>query len=172
MLCTTDLEQRGPKTDHVPILTRIDLDIPPVLDADFKNYKEVDWESFNTFLSNLLTRLPLTPIETEEQFQETARALNLALRETVENCVPKTRPSPHSRHWWNKDLTKMKKEVNRLNRIAYQFRALPDHPSHGASKTTKNRFCRQDFQSQEGTLVQLAGRDIRRRPLDGPQVHQ
>ena len=149
MLCTTDPDQRGPKTDHVPILTRIDLDVPLAPDADFRNYREVDWESFNSYLSTLLSRLPLTPIETEAQFQEAARGLDLALRETVENCVPKTKPSPHSRRWWTKDLTELKKDVNRLNRIAYQFRAIPDHPSHRASKVARNRLADEIFMAKK-----------------------
>ena len=148
-LCTTDPDQREPKTDHVPILTRIDLDIPPAPDTDFKNYKEVNWEAFNSFLSNLLSHTPLTPIATKAQFQEAARNLDQALKETVENCVPKTRPSPHSRRWWNKDLTEMKKEVNCLNHIAYQFRAVPNHPSHGASKMARNRLADQIFKAKK-----------------------
>ena len=148
-LCTTDPDQRGPKTDHVPILTRINLDIPPAPDTDFKNYKEVDWEAFNSYLSNLLSHSPLTPIASETQFQEAAWNLDLALKETVENCVPKTRPSPHSRRWWNKDLTEMKKEVNRLNRIAYQFRAVPTHPSHTTSKSARNRLADQIFKAKK-----------------------
>ena len=42
----------------------------------------------------------------------------------------------------------MRKEVNRLNRISYQFRALPDHPSHSASKKTKNRFVDKIFKAK------------------------
>ena len=116
--CTTDLDQRGPKTDHVPILTHIDLEIPPAPDSDFRNYHKVDWGEFNMHLNDWLSALePLNQIETEEEFQRLAHGLDEAIRDTVESCVPKTKPSPHSRRWWSKELTQMKKDSTRLNRI-------------------------------------------------------
>ena len=164
MLCTTDPDKCGLKTDHVPILTHINLDVPPASDADFRNYREVNWESFNSHLSTLLSRLPLTPIETKVQFQEVAHGLDLALRETVENCVPKMKPSPHSRCWWTKDLTELKKDVNHLNCITYQFRAIPDHPSHRASKVARNCLVDEIFTAKKdhwhNWLEEMSGDDL------------
>ena len=57
-LCTTDPSQRGPKTDHVPILTHLDLDVPPAPELEFRNYHEIDWGSFSSHLCNLLSKLP------------------------------------------------------------------------------------------------------------------
>ena len=148
-LCTTDPSQRGPKTDHVPILTHMNLDVPPAPESEFRNYREVDWGSFNTHLCDLLSKLPPPhQIDTEEDFQKTAHELDNALRATVESCVPKTKPSPHTKRWWSKDLTLMRKETNQLNRLSYKFRALPNHPCHKASKTARNKLADSIFKAK------------------------
>ena len=141
MLCTTDPDQRGPKTDHVPILTHLNLNIPLALDSGFRNYHDVDWGEFDKYLCDLLSKLPPPhQIETEEDFQRTAHELDEALRTTVKNCVPKTKPCPHTKRWWLKELTKMRKDTNCINRLSHRCRALPDHPCHKASKTARNKL--------------------------------
>ena len=80
MLCITDPDQRGPKTDHVPILTHLDLNIPLAPDSDFRNYCDVDWGEFDKYLCDLLSKLPPPhQIEMKEDFQRTARELDEAL---------------------------------------------------------------------------------------------
>ena len=54
--------------------------------------------------------------------------------------MPKTNPSPHTKRWWSKELTKLRKDTNCINRLSYKFRALQDHPCHKASKTARNKL--------------------------------
>ena len=134
--------------DHVSILTHLNLDVPAP-ESEFRNYCEVDWGSFNTHLCDLLSKLPPPhQIDMEEDFQKTAHELNNPLHATVESCVPKTKPSPHTKRWWSKDLTLMRKETNQLNRLSYKFRALPNHPCHKASKTTRNKLADSIFKAK------------------------
>jgi exonuclease III len=52
--CTTEPALRGPKTDHVPILLTLELDPPRHPEEPRRNWKGVDWETFNEHLGTLL----------------------------------------------------------------------------------------------------------------------
>ena len=78
--CTTAPGQRGPKTDHILVLTEIDLAIPLAPNTTTCNYRAVDWEEFDEYLNSILVHLPPpAPIITEEDFQHTAKNIDLAL---------------------------------------------------------------------------------------------
>lgn len=38
------------------------------------------------------------------------------------------------KRWWTKELTDLKKEKNRLSKMAHHFRGTPDHPYHTEHK--------------------------------------
>jgi len=69
-------------------------------------------------------------ITNELQFQTAASNLNNAIKKTIKEKVPTTKPSPHAKRWWTKDLTMMMKEKNKLSGQSYKLRGLPDHPIH------------------------------------------
>ena len=50
ILCNTDPENRGPNTDHLPVLTKLDMSLASTSVLPTQNYKEVDWKKFNTKL--------------------------------------------------------------------------------------------------------------------------
>ena len=62
--------------------------------------------------------------------------------------MPKTNPSPHTKRWWSKELTKLRKDTNCINRLSYKFRALQDHPCHKASKTARNKLADAIFKAK------------------------
>ncbi|KIM57740.1 hypothetical protein SCLCIDRAFT_129702 [Scleroderma citrinum Foug A] len=122
--CTTDLGQRGPKTDHVPVLMELDLTVierwwsAQVLNTEMYNYREVDWEEFKDYLNEALACLPPpAPLMLEEEFQRTAKNIDLALHDTIEKHVPKTKPCPHTQQWWTKELTDLRKHANQLSHL-------------------------------------------------------
>ena len=148
--CTTDPGQRGPKTDHVPILTKLDLEVSLATGPGTKNYREVNWEEFEEQLEIRLARLPPpVPITTEGDFQQITKNLDATLRSVVDEYVPTSRPCPHARRWWTKELTEMKKTANRLSRQSYKFRALPDHPCHAESKDADKRLVNEIFKAKK-----------------------
>ncbi len=46
-MCDTLTEQRGISTDHLPIITKLDLATPIMEESAMHNFREVDWEQFS-----------------------------------------------------------------------------------------------------------------------------
>lgn len=85
--CYTDPARRGPRTNHVPTLTTFELQSPHRDARPTRNYNDVDWREFNKACPShhaLLT----SPTN--------------AILSAIEKHVPLSRPSPHSKRWWNK----------------------------------------------------------------------
>ena len=139
--CTTLPEERGPCMDHIPIDTMLDLPIirnPPHISF---NFHATDWDKFTESLEQCMARMPPPKrIETEEDFHQRVAALSMALIETVERITPKSKPVPHSKRWWNKDLENLCKIKNRLNTVSYCFRHDQHHPSHAQLRDASNKF--------------------------------
>ena len=79
-------------------------------------------------------------IENLNQLTDAVDQLTQALQETIEESIKKTKPRPNAKRWWNGELTKMKKEINRLRSASFSFRALTDHPSHKELKEKSNIY--------------------------------
>jgi len=164
--CNTAPERRGPKTDHLPVLTTLDMSIPVSSENPPWNYRSVDWDKFNSTLKDTLTRVAGPPriLETAEEFQQAARKLDSVLRQTVESTVPKTKPHPHTKRWWTKDLTKMSNELKGLRKQAYVLRALPDHETHTRLREKENAMSKEIQRTKEDHwkewLNDMTGTDI------------
>jgi Endonuclease-reverse transcriptase len=129
--CDTRPSMRGPGTDHVPILTILNIEATHNPTAPFHNYRMVDWKEFREHLAKRLEDIPEPKeIETEKEYNEAVNALTTAIQDTIEDAIPLSKPVPHSRRWWNRDLSSLKKEKNRINNQSYLHRAITDHPSH------------------------------------------
>ena len=142
--CDTNPDGRGPNTDHLPILTQLDMSLVQAEQTPLMNYREVDWEAFNKALDKALAKhAPPQSITTIEEFQLFARHLDDTLRSTAESCVPKSRPHPHQKRWWTKDLTRLSEELKYMRKLAYKFRAIPNHECHGLLKEKEKQLDRE-----------------------------
>ena len=54
--------------------------------------------------------------------------------------MPFVKLAPHSRQWWNGELSTLKKQLNRLNNQSCKFRALTDHPIHVKHREAWNKY--------------------------------
>lgn len=134
--CDASPENRGPNTDHVPILTSLETALTPSTSPPSFNYREVDWKKFNSTLQTELRAIgPPTTIANEQDFQNKARGVEMALRRTLEKEVPKTKPHPHNKRWWTKELTTLRNELKTLSKASFTFRAIRDHPCHSLRKS-------------------------------------
>ena len=66
--------------------------------------------------------------------------LTKAIQETIEAKVKITKPRPDAKRWWNGELRKMKRELNKLKAKSYSFRVLADHPSHSELRTKSTQY--------------------------------
>jgi len=138
--CTTAPELCGPRTDHVPIHLILELETPRVAAEPYRNWREVDWKDFNARLSDLLSHSPPTPLASNEEFQEAAHQLTKTITEVIDSCVPNSKPCPHSKRWWTRELTNLRAQVNKSSKEAYLMRALPLHRCHAELESLKTRY--------------------------------
>lgn len=131
--CKTFPKLRPPKTDHIPILTSLDIERHLEINAPKFNFCKVDWKDFKDTLRAHLpdTRDSVPPeLQTPQEFHAALKCVMEAIEKAVERNVPKSRPSPYSKRWWTTELTEMKKTNKTLARRAYRHRADPEHTAH------------------------------------------
>ena len=97
VVCDTDPGQRGPGTDHVPILTTLDISIPQREEERWCDFRGTDWDKFRKALGVQLKAISEPcPLLTESQFQTAVSDLMKALQVTIEATMPLSHALPHS----------------------------------------------------------------------------
>ena len=140
--CDTNPGLRGPNTDHLPILSKIDFSLNHNVPKPSRNFRSTDWEAFNKHLTTLLPLSDPQRITNNTEFRTTLDTLTTALRSTIEAIVPINKPFPFTKRWWTHDLSTLRKKKNRLARTAYRWRGLPNHPSHTAHRETTQEYAK------------------------------
>ena len=116
-------------------------------------------------LSEQLVTIPSPcALSNEAQFQEVVDDLMAAIQAAIELTVPMVKPSPHSCHWWNDELSWLKKEMNHLASVSYRHHTVTDHPSHSQHTDMRNRYGlvikRAKKQHWDTFLEELSGKDL------------
>jgi ribonuclease HI len=146
-----------------------------------RNWRAVDWEAFNEHLSSLLTHNPPLPLASVDEFQQAARFLTKAITDTIEHCVPHSKPCPHSKRWWTYRLSQLRGQVKRLSRLSYELRGIPEHQCHDELKVLKKRYANEITETKkqhwiewledlEGNDIWTANRYVSSSPNDGGQT--
>ena len=128
------------KTDHMPIISK--LDIEPLESTQIVKYnvRAMDWKEFRKALETRLEVVQLREeITTEEMLLDQIAKLDLAIKMSIKEVVPLSKPSPYTKRWWNKDLTIMKKK-ERLARKSYKRRAEDENPIHEEFRQARNLY--------------------------------
>jgi ribonuclease HI len=139
--CEVSAEARPTATDHFPIETHFDLPQSRIPPDSSHNFRDADWEAFKKTLTaklNLATKP--TPITNAQQLNILGDEITLAIQETIETEIKSSRPRPDSKRWWNSDLTKRRKELNRLRATSYKYRAITHHNSHSELRRKSNQY--------------------------------
>src|SRR6266481_4481593 len=101
----------------------------------------MDWEKFREELAERLSDIPAPQkIHTDMQFQGAIEDLTQAVQEAIAAVIPVSQPMPHLRRWWSKELSSLKKAMNRLSNKVYKMRTLADHPVHGEYRKICNDY--------------------------------
>jgi hypothetical protein len=125
------LDQRGINTDHLPILTELNLRANIVEEGEIPNFRNIDWEDFRKELSAQLAKLPPpTPINNQRQLDYGCESLTKAIQRTIEMQVPVASLTPKSKRWWTKELTQLRQEANKMGRQSYDRRHDLGHAIH------------------------------------------
>jgi len=133
--CDTWTDLRGILTDHLPIVTVLDLEIEPAADTPFTNFREVDWEEFRIALEQRLANLPPPErITNQPQLDTTCKELTAMIQSIIFEQVPITEITPKSKRWWTKELTMLRKQANKLGRKSYKRRSDPLYAIHAKHK--------------------------------------
>jgi hypothetical protein len=139
--CEVDPGSRPPHTDHFPIATEINLPQEYITEAPSYNFREANWEDFRDNLKARLTDISVPcPLTTDSQLQKAAKELTEAIQDTIRTRIEVKRPRPESKRWWNSELKRLKKELNKLRNDSFRYRALTDHPIHSQVKKLSNAY--------------------------------
>jgi hypothetical protein len=138
--CYTDPSLRD-CTDHVPILSTLELETPKIVPIAKHNFHETDWKEFDETLKRELAEYPTTtPIVTEPSFQRITAAVTQAIQTVIKETVPMAKYVPTSKQWWNHDLTATCKLVQKAVAESHKSRAIPEHPSHEQHHSLCNKY--------------------------------
>ena len=76
----------------------------------------------------------------KEELESAVNTLVVTLQEVLDQEVLATKPSPFTKRWWTKELTELKQEQTRLNKLSYHFRGIQDHTVHAEFKSATNNL--------------------------------
>jgi hypothetical protein len=129
--CEVMTHLKPPATDHFPILTQLDLPQSRIPSDPTLNFHNADWEEFRQTLSFKLGTLPHPgPMNNVQQLEQMGNDITRALQETIKEKITSSKPRPDAKWWWNSDLKKMRKELNKLRAVSYKNRLDTHHHSH------------------------------------------
>ena len=139
--CNTHPEARPPHTNHLPIISILDIKLPMSIPAPKRNFRKTNWKDFRKSLEQKLDRLPpAATIHNVQSFNSSLSALTHAIKETIREEVPETRPTPFPKWWWTQDLAATKAKVRKAGRTAYSNRACREHPWHEQYRRLRNDY--------------------------------
>ena len=158
--CDVKPNLRPIKTDHLPIITILDLS-PTLKDETPKcSFRNVDWTKFHEKLAEKATLTqfvshPTTPHELDTLLSQIIDVVT----QTIEDTVPYVKPSPHMKRWWNPNLTFLRKEKNRRSRDSFYWRGDPSHPAHQAFAQASTLYATTMRKSKEDHWYQFLSSD-------------
>ena len=143
LICEALADEPGVNTDHLPILTSLDLDLARTPSNPPKNFRNVDWEEFEKALVARLDGLPPpSEIKTSDELNIACSKLTEVIQETITSMVPTTKVGINAKRWWSKDLKKLRQTANNKGRKASKYNNWPDHHSHAEHKEANKTFQR------------------------------
>jgi exonuclease III len=139
--CEALSDNLGLNTDHLPIVTKMDLTVARSPSKSFANFRNVDWDKFRKTLEEQIRDFGLPrAIRSQSELDTECTRLTEALQLTIQKEVPTEELGPKSRRWWTKELTKLRREASKLGRKASQFKDYPNNPVHAESIKAKKDY--------------------------------
>ena len=141
IVCEASTDSPGINTNHLPILTTLDLDLARAPSSPPRNFRNVDWEEFDKALTIKLNRLPPpSNLKTTSELDNACSRLTTAIQETINEKVPTTSVGVNAKKWWTKELKKLRQNANNRGRNASKYGDWPDHQSHRERQEANKLF--------------------------------
>lgn len=97
ILCDMFLQWRPQKTDHMPIISILEIEPERVAYVSKPNFKLTDWEEFQKSLSESLEEMEeAVEITSELQFHVRITLVDEAIQTAIQKHVPLTKLSPYT----------------------------------------------------------------------------
>ena len=139
--CEVLADELCPNTDHLSIVTNLDLAVTKTPAKSIPNFRDVDWEKFRDSLEEQLREFGLPkPIRNQGELNTECNRLTRALQLVIEREVPIIDLGPKARRWWSKELTHLHSKASKLGRKASMLRDRPDDPAHAKSINAKRAY--------------------------------
>src|SRR6266404_2197858 len=140
-ICDTLPGERGVNTDHIPIITVLDMELTKVPPQRAKNFREVDWKKFHETLEEKLIKLGISEhINSQPALDNTCKKLTTALQDTINVEVPCTDICTKSKRWWSKELSLLRRETAKLGRKSYKHKRWVNHPVHEEHMAAQKKY--------------------------------
>ena len=131
LVCEALSDTPGNNTDHLPILSLLDLSLSRAPSNPPHNFRNVDWEEFEKDLSSRLDKLtPPATIQNAGELNTACSKLTKAIQESIRKKVLKISLGIKAKRWWTKELKKMRQNTNNKGRKASRYKNWPDHHLH------------------------------------------
>jgi hypothetical protein len=102
-------------SDHLPIETLLTSERNSVIEEPKLDFTKTDWDKFRSLL---MEKLPLPPppaaLASPSAIDKCIAQLVNAIQDTMIATTPTKRPCPHSKRWWTKRLTTLRRQSNKL----------------------------------------------------------
>ena len=139
--CDTFPQWRPQKTDHMPIISVLEIEPERVAYIGKPNFKLTDWVEYLKSLSENLEEMEeADEITSEVQFHARIALVDEAIKLAIQKHVPPTKLTPYTKRWWNEDLAQLKKAKEKLARRSYLSRALDEDPIHEVYQQAWNKY--------------------------------
>ena len=115
--CKAKPNDKGLNTDHIPIVTRLDMSLGRTPEMTTNNYRNVDWEKFWETLQGKLQEFGVpNRIKDQAVLNRECEQLMIALQETTRKEVPITDVCPKLKRWLAREIRALKTYFRKLGR--------------------------------------------------------
>ena len=141
--CEAKPDDKGLNTDHIPVVTRLDVSLGRTPEAVTKNYRNVDWEKYRETLQRKLQEFGVpNKIRDQVALNRECERLMIALQETTKEEVPTMEVCPKSKRWWTKEIGKLRTHFRKLGRKVGGYATQTEHPIHAEYKDAYRKYDR------------------------------
>jgi hypothetical protein len=141
LICEAWVEERGLNTDHIPIITKLDITIGRSMSKAANNFRNVDWDEFWKALEEKMKDFSVPKrLSNQAEVNQECDRLAKVLQETISQTVPATKVCPYSKHWWTKELKELRKCFRKIGRKTGKHRHSPEHAIHAEFKEVCKQY--------------------------------